>query len=190
MSHNLDIGFALDRRWHQLRGEMETTKKPALVALAQVFATAKIPYAVIGGVAVQVQRREPRTTLDIALAVVDRESLPRALLEAAGFEETGRFAHSDNWIGPEQTPVQVTDDPALTGAVGRAITIDVDGIPVRVLAVADLLHAKLRAGSDTARRRSKRLQDLADAEGLLEERPELDGELTEGERAILKRLGV
>lgn len=190
MSQNLSIGFALDRRWHQLRGEMETTKKPALVALAQIFATAKITYAVIGGVAVQVHRREPRTTLDIDLAVADRKTLPRAPLEAAGFEETGHFAHSDNWIGPERTPVQFTDDPALTGALARAITIDVDGIPLRVIAVADLLHEKLRAGSDPTRRRSKRLQDLADAEGLLEERPELDSQLTENERAILKRLGV
>ena len=190
MVQNLDIGFALDRRFHQLRGEMETTKKPALLALAQIFATAKIPYAIIGGIAVQVHSREPRTTLDIDLAVADRVKLPRARLEAAGFEETGRFAHSDNWIGPEHTPVQFTDDPALAGALARAVVIDVDGTPLRVIAVADLLHEKLRAGSDRARRRSKRLQDLADVEGLLEERPELDGELTAEEREVLKCVGV
>ena len=190
MGQNLEIGFTLDRRWHQLRGEMERTKKPSLVALAQIFASTGIPYAVIGGVAVQVHRREPRTTLDIDLAVADRATLPRASLQTAGFEETGRFAHSDNWIGPEGTPVQFTDDPVLASALSRAIAIDVDGTPLQVIAVADLLHEKLRAGSDPTRRRSKRLQDLADVEGLLEERPELSGELTENEREILKRLGV
>jgi len=55
----------------------------------------------------------------------------------------------------------------------------------RALARADLLHEKLRAGSDSARQRSKRLQALADAQALLEETPELRSELSAAERAIL-----
>jgi hypothetical protein len=41
---------------------------------------------------------------------------------------------------------------------------------------------------DPARRRSKRLQDLADAEALLEATPELSGELTTTEKQLLGRL--
>jgi len=61
-------------------------------------------------------------------------------------------------------------------------------VRLRVIRVADLLHEKLRAGSDEARRRSKRLQDLADAQSLLEQQPELENELTLDEKALLDRL--
>jgi hypothetical protein len=61
-------------------------------------------------------------------------------------------------------------------------------VVLRVLAVADLLHEKLRAGRDPARRRSKRLQDLADVQSLLEQDPALEVELTSEERTLLDRL--
>ena len=59
---------------------------------------------------------------------------------------------------------------------------------MRVLRRADLLREKLRSGSDPARPRSKRLQDLADAQALIEADPALVGGLTEAERGILDRL--
>ncbi len=71
MSRGLELGFVLDARWYRLRGEMEHTKGPALLALAHVFAEAGVPYAIIGGVALQVHQSEPRTTLDIDVAVID-----------------------------------------------------------------------------------------------------------------------
>src|SRR5712691_8122999 len=167
---------------------MEHSKRPALLALAQVFAEANASYAIIGGVALQVHQAEPRTTLDIDVAVAAYGQIPRAQLEAAGFSRTGRFSHSENWIGPEGTPVQFTDDPALTAAVQRAEEVELENVHLRVIARADLLHAKLRAASDPARRRSKRLQDLADAQALLESTPTLEQELTPEERALLDQL--
>lgn len=164
---------------------MEQSKRPALLLLAQAFAHARVPYAVIGGVALQVHRSDSRATLDVALAVHTRADVPAALLEAAGFRKTGTFLHSENWAGPEGTPVQITDDPALAEPVARAMTVDLDGVPLRVLGKLDLLREKLRAGSDPARRRSKRLQDLADAQGLLEDAPELGEALTDAERRVL-----
>jgi hypothetical protein len=186
--HGLEIGFLLDRQWHALRGEMDTTKRPALVSLARVLARTGTPYAIIGGVALQIHQAEPRTTLDIDLAVRSIEAIPRDALQQAGFSLGGRFAHSENWIGPEGVPVQFTDDPALGPAVDRAVQIGLEDVQLRVIGRADLLHEKLRAGSDPARRRSKRLQDLADAQGLLEETPELRAELSEAERAVLAAL--
>jgi len=57
-----------------------------------------------------------------------------------------------------------------------------------VIRRADLLHEKLRSGSDPARRRSKRLQDFADGQALLEADPGLAADLTPEERALLDRL--
>src|SRR5581483_4115846 len=75
-AHRLDIGFLLDRQCHALRGEMEQTKRPALLALARVLADAGTPYESIGGVALQVHLAEPRTTQDIDLVVSDLDELP------------------------------------------------------------------------------------------------------------------
>jgi hypothetical protein len=184
----LEVGFLLDRQWHALRGEMNTTKRPALVMLARVLADARTPYAIIDGVALQIHQSDPRTTLDIDLAVSSFDVIPREALQGAGFSLGGRFAHSENWVGPEGVPVQFTDNPALAPAVGRAVEIGLDDTNLRVIGRMDLLHEKLRAGSDPARRRSKRLQDLADAQGLLEETPELRSELTDAERMMLAAL--
>lgn len=167
---------------------MEHSKRPALLALALIFADAKVPYAIIGGVALQVHQSEPRTTLDIDIAVATYGDIPRSQLEAAGFTLTGKFSHSENWSGPENTPVQFTDDPALTEAVQRAEEVVLDDVRLRVIRRVDLLHEKLRAASDTARRRSKRLQDLADVQALLESTPALLEELTASERALLDQL--
>lgn len=188
MVEALRAGFLLDRRWHWLRGELERSKEPDLSLLLGILADRGTDYAVIGGIALQVHQREPRTTLDIDIALLSREDLPREPLLASGFRETGRHEHSDNWVGPEGTPIQFTDDPALAGPVSRAVEVGIGSLRFRVLRVADLLHEKLRAGSDPARRRSKRLQDLADAQSLLEQDPELEGELTPDEKAVLDEL--
>jgi predicted nucleotidyltransferase len=188
MRSGIEVGFQLDRQWHLMRAEDERSKRPTLLLLGRVLADAGVSYAIIGGVAVQVHQAEPRTTLDIDLAVADRGEIPRQLLIAAGFIETGCFAHSDNWSGPDGTPVQFTADPALAGAVRRAERIDLDGVPLSVIGRVDLLHEKLRAAADPARRRSKRLQDLADAQALLETDPDAAGALSGEEMAILQRL--
>ena len=188
MSSGLSAGFMLDRQWHWLRGEMETTKKPALLALGRLLGESRTPYAIIGGIAVQVHHPEPRTTLDIGLAVLSRAAIPAAALTAAGFRLTGSHEHSENWIAADGTPVQFTDDPKLADAVSSAGEIVIDGVTLRVIGLVELLHEKVRAGSDPARRRSKRLQDLADAEALLEANPELARHLRSDERAVLDRL--
>jgi hypothetical protein len=186
MARGLEVGFALDRQWHWLRGEMEQTKRPALVLLARIFSDARVPYAIIGGVALQVHQAEPRTTLDIDLAVVSSGDIPRAQLEAAGFRLTGTFSHPENWEAPGGTPIQITDDPALGPAIARAEEIGVGEARLRVIGRRDLLREKLRAAADPARRRSKRFQDLADVQALLEATPELAGALSPEERARLE----
>ena len=70
---------------------------------------------------------------------------PRAQLEEAGFTWSGRFSHSENWVGPEGTPVQFTDDPALADAITRAADVALEDVRLRVIGRIDLLHEKLRA---------------------------------------------
>jgi hypothetical protein len=188
MLQGLEIGFLLDRQWFWLHKEMEHSKRPALVALAQVFAQANVPYAIISGVALQVHQEEPRTTLDIGVAVAAYGQIPRSQLEAAVFTLTGQFSHSENWLGPEETPVQFTDDPTLGDAILRAEVVALDGLSLRVLRRVDLLHEKLRAAADPTRRRSKRLQDLADAHALLEATPAFVDVFSTEERTLLEQL--
>jgi hypothetical protein len=188
MVSGLTAGFLLDRQWHWLKGEMDQSKKPALLALCRVLADEHVAYAIIGGLALQVHQQEPRTTLDIDIAVLGRETIPQSALRAAGFQFGGTFEHSENWTAADGTPVQFTDDPAIASAVRAAGEILLDGVTLRVIRIIDLLHEKLRAGSDPARRRSKRLQDLADAQALLEGDPDLVNELTAEERELLAQL--
>ncbi len=59
---------------------------------------------------------------------------------------------------------------------------------VRFIAPGDLVRAKLKAASDPARRRSKRIMDVGDIATLLEEHPEVETELGEAERALASSL--
>jgi hypothetical protein len=188
MSAGLSAGFMLDRQWHWLRGEMDRTKKPTLLSLGRILNESRIPYAIIGGIAVQIHHPEPRTTLDIDLAVLSRAAIPTEALLAGGFRRLGSQEHFEDWSSEDGTPVQFTDDPLLASAVSAAGELAVDDVVLRVIRAVDLLHEKIRAGSDPARRRSKRLQDLADAEALIETHQELDEQLRPEERAILDRL--
>ena len=167
---------------------MDQSKKPVLISLCRVLADEHVVYAIIRGLALQVHQEEPRTTLDIDIAVLSREAIPRAALTAAGFQFGGVFKHSENWTAAGGTPVQFTDDPAIAPAVTAAGEILLDGVTLRVIRIVDLLHEKLRAGCDPARRRSKRLQDLADAQALLEAIPDLVNEMNDEERASLDGL--
>jgi hypothetical protein len=167
---------------------MERSKRPDLLALGRILDRAALPYAIIGGVAFQIHQAEPRTTLDIDVAVVSFARIPREELEGAGFTQTGRFSHLENWMGPGETPIQFNEDPQLVQAMGRSLEIVLEDVRLRVIGRIDLLHEKLRAAADPARRRSKRLQDLADAQALLESDASLQLVLTAEERALLDRL--
>jgi hypothetical protein len=104
---------------------METTKKPTLLTLGRLLDESRIPYAIIGGM--QIHHPDPRTTLDIDLAVLSRSAIPSEALIAAGFRRTGSFEHSEkNWAATDGTPVRFTDAPMLAGAVSSAGEVLVD----------------------------------------------------------------
>jgi hypothetical protein len=182
----LRTSATLDARFHRLRGDDVTDKDRAFRALFDVLESTKTPYALIGGVAVQLWVSEPRTTLDIDVAVPSYDAIPVEALAAAGFRRLERYAHSENWLGPDDVPVQFTDDPLLQAAVARAVERTFAGGRVRLATPDELVRAKVRAASDPARRRSKRLRDLADAVVLVEEHPDVEAKLSAEERTLLR----
>ena len=184
----LRVSAALDVRFHTLRGDaVVTNKERDFKELFRVLEESGTAYALIGGLAVQIWGDEARTTLDIDVAVEGYDSLPASSLEAAGFRRLRRHAHSENWAGPDATPVQFSDDPAFRQAIRSAVVRSFEGGSVRVASATELLRSKLRAASDAGRRRSKRMRDLADAQALLELDPGLAASLTEEERTLLHR---
>ena len=158
------------------------TKERALMDVALVLEAAGVPYAVIGGIAVQVWTREPRTTDDIDIALRSYSELPRAILEEAGFLHEKKFEHSDNWRAPGKGPrrsrtvVQFSVDTKTPDAVDRAETYEISGGPfLRVVGVADLIDLKLEAATEPRRRPTKRESDILDVKRLIEEHPEAKG---------------
>ena len=155
------------------------TKDQPLRAVAAVLEASGTEYAVIGGVAMQLHSREPRTTLDIDLAVPRYDLIPRDALIAAGFSHEGRHDHSDNWRAPgsapraERTAIQFSaEDIGIDSAVSHARVVDAGGYKLRLALPDDLLVLKLAAAEEPRRRPSKRRQDLLDVVTLAEEHPQ------------------
>jgi len=178
----LATGYALDRLWGETMGLPDgDSKEGPLRLVAQLLERECVPYALIGGVAVQLHTEEPRSTLDIDLAVPTYADVPREALLGAGFEYTGRHDHSDNWRAPgpgplkQRTAVQFSaEDEGIADAVEHAELVDLaGGVQLRVATVADLIVLKLAAAAEPKRRPSKREHDVADVLALLEEHPEL-----------------
>ena len=178
----LATSYALDRLWGETMGLPHgESKEGPLRLVTQLREREGVPYALIGGVAVQLHTAEPRSTLDIDLAVPTYADIPHQALLAAGFEHTGRHEHSDNWRAPgsaplkQRTAVQFSaEDEGIADAVTHAGVVDLaDGVRLRVASVADLIVLKLAAAVEPGRRPSKRVHDVADVLALLEEHPEL-----------------
>jgi hypothetical protein len=157
------------------------TKERPLRLVADLLNREGVSYALIGGVAIQIRTSEPRTTLDIDVAVPLFDDVPRAALLAAGFDHTGRHEHSDNWRAPPagpgspRTAVQFSaEDIGIADAVAHAELTDLaEGLRMRVATPADLIVLKLAAAAEPRRRPSKRQHDLADVVALMEEYPDL-----------------
>ena len=189
----LKDSFALDRMWGITMGlPGGDTKEDALRALCLLLDEEGVAYAIIGGIAVQIYTEEPRTTRDIDLALGTYDDIPRERLIAAGFKHEGRFAHSDNWRAPgpqprkQRTAVQFSVDTLTLGTVHRARSFKVLGMRLKVAALPDLLLLKLEAAEEPRRRPSKRQSDLADITRLIEEHPELLGQVAEASERITR----
>jgi Nucleotidyl transferase AbiEii toxin, Type IV TA system len=180
VQERLEIAQALDALWSETMSlPSDDLKAKPLRLIAALLHEQNVQYALIGGVAVQLCTEEPRTTLDIDLAISSYREIPEQALRDAGFEHTGRFEHSDNWRAPGKGPLKTrvavqfsAEDEGIDSAIKNANTFQLEGgVPLRVASVSDLIFLKLLAAEEPQRRPSKRQHDIADVLGLIEEHP-------------------
>lgn len=136
------------------------------------FARWKVRYMLVGGYAVSFHSR-PRFTKDMDLWVApDAENLTRVRGALSDFGAPSEIvAAVDSWEDDEilymgAPPVRIDLLKTIPGllfdeAFPRAVDADWDGVPLRVVGLADLIAAK---------RTSARPQDLRDAAALERER--------------------
>jgi predicted nucleotidyltransferase len=183
----LGESYALDRLWRETMGLLPgDTKEGPLRQVVSVLEATRTRYALIGGVAVQLYSEEPRTTLDIDLAVATFAEIPAAALTAAGFEHEQRFAHSDNWRAPgdatrrERTAIQFSaEDVGIAAAIEHAARVDIGGLTLCLATPEDLVVLKLVAAEEGTRRMRKRRQDYLDILTVLEEHPDAAAKVPE-----------
>ena len=179
----LRTGFSLDRRYAFLMGMPESDKESAILAIAHIFGEYGIPYAIMGGVAVQIHTSEPRTTLDLDIALRNQDDVPVDALRAAGFLHEGTFRFSDNWRAPgdapikQRTAVQFSADDLTAQAVDGAGVVTLGGVEISVVSPRDLVRLKIAAAKEPRRRHSKRISDYGDIVRLLEEHPEIASQI-------------
>ena len=139
---------------------------------------ADVAWCVIGGVAVNHWAQQTMVTQDVDF-VVAAESVERtvSLLAEAGFQPE-RFEWSVNFKGHSAVSIQLSTEDFYRDFPSRSVAADVNGILLRVACLEDTLKGKIKALSDSERRQSKRIKDLADIARLVEAHPQLWNLLT------------
>jgi len=150
-----------------------------VMKLVEALEKADIQWCAIGGVAVNHWAENAMVTQDVDL-VVASESTEKAIaaLEAAGFSSE-RFQWSVNFRGSSAVSIQFSTEDVYKEFPSRSVPADVHGILLRVASLADTLKGKVLAWSDSERRQSKRIKDLADIARLVESHPHLWETLTD-----------
>jgi hypothetical protein len=148
----------------------------SLLDAARALSDAGIAHALIGGIAVGIHSEVPRATQDIDFAVASTAPTETvvAALTAAGFQFAGRLPHRLNLRLPGGERVQLAIAPFFDQMIERAETVEVEGVPIRVVTRDDLIAMKGRSASDSRRRPSKALRDRADIEMLRGDVPDPD----------------
>jgi hypothetical protein len=137
----------------------------------------EICWCIINDIAVDHWALEPIVTcaIDIIVATEDIDRSEKILCEA-GFS-AAKHAWSINFTGKSNVSIQLSTEEFYRDFPSRAVAADVHGILLRVACLRDTLAGKIKAYSDTDRRQSKRLKDLADIVRLAEAHPELRSDI-------------
>lgn len=111
----------------------------------------------------------------MAVATAD---LNRAIAVIEGSFQIETFPHSLNVSKTgSKLRLQVQTDPRYSDFVYRAEVRDVLDVPLPVASLRDVLQGKVWAALDDSRQPSKRRKDLLDIERLIEQFPELRGDV-------------
>jgi len=149
-----------------------------VMRLVDCLERADIAWCAIGGVAVNYWAEHPMVTEDVDFVVVS-DSIDRTvlLLEEAGFHYE-KFKWSINFQGRSKVKIQLSTEDFYRDFPSRSVPADVHGILLRVASLEDTLKGKMKAWSESERRQSKRIKDLADIARLVEAHPNLWNLLT------------
>jgi hypothetical protein len=147
--------------------------------LVECLEQAAIPWCAIGGIAVNHWAQSPMVTQEVEFVVstsdIDRT---RVLLEEAGFRSE-TFDWTINFKGNSIVSLQLSSEALYRDFPSRSVHADVHGMLLRVASLEDTLTGKIAAWSDSQRRQSKRMKDLADIGRLVEAHPKLWEKLTD-----------
>ena len=149
-----------------------------VMRLVDCLERSDITWCAIGGVAVNHWAEQPMVTQDVDF-VVASDSIERTvlLLEDAGFR-CEKFEWSINFRGRSAVSIQLSTEDFYRDFPSRSVPADVHGILLRVASLEDTLKGKMKAWSESERRQSKRIKDLADIARLVEAHPQLWNLLT------------
>ncbi len=161
-----------------LRDDLQQDKRATLTAIVRMFDDHAVPYAITGGLAVQLYNIETRPTVD-----VDVVSLRKPFEAMKTKQPWGRYGfelvfdhrrHVKLYHAVSNVEVDINVDTRFARLVENYETETVDELSVRFTSPLMLALAKLRTQrSDWPRHPRKRVQDRGDLMGLLETYPQL-----------------
>jgi hypothetical protein len=148
-----------------------------------------IRYCVIGGIAVSAYA-EPVVSLDFDIIVANYQLGRFESLLASTFlvKRTPRIIEIT--ASGSDMRVNVFTETRYVDLVERATTKNVLGMSLPVALVDDVLRGKVWLSQDNARKKSKRLNDLADIARLIETNPRLRGHVPEQILRQIEAVGV
>jgi hypothetical protein len=161
-------------------------KKDLLQEFLDLLNKHKIPFCIIGGLAVNAYA-EPVVSLDLDVVIVAERMQELSALLSKKYK-TKKYANSINIFSPaSDLRIQLQTDPRYQDFIGRAKKKQVLGYKLPVAAIEDVLQGKIWAAQDETRRMSKRQKDLADIMRLIESKKSL---LSHVPAALKSKLGI
>lgn len=152
--------------------EITHQKKDLLKEFISILKRKRIPFCIIGGLAVNAYA-EPVVSLDLDMVVIVSR-LSELLLVLRNKYRVKRYSNSINISWPySDLRIQMQTDLRYQEFIAGAKYKNVLGYRLPVAAIEDVLMGKVWAASDKTRRASKRQKDLSDILRLTEVRKSL-----------------
>jgi hypothetical protein len=147
-------------------------KKDLLGDFVNILKKGKIPFCVIGGLAVNAYA-EPVISLDLDVVIVI-EKIEELIAIIKDKYKVKKYPNSINVTSSwSDLRIQIQTDERYQSFIHRSHNKNVLGYFLPVASVEDVLQGKIWAAQDEERRPSKRQKDLADILRLIETKPDL-----------------
>jgi hypothetical protein len=168
----------LQRENFVLRDDLQQDKRSTLLAITRLFDEYHVPYAVSGGLAVQLYNIETRPTMDVDVVSLRQpfEAMKKSQPWARyGFDLVfDHRRHIKLRHAASNVEVDINVDTRFSRLVESCETETIDGYPVRFTSPVMLALAKLRTQrSDWPRDPIKRIQDRVDLMALIRTHPDI-----------------